>query len=383
MEHIRLPLLSAYFLYDKVQSEERLKQCDKSRELIQEALMYNLLKDRRNQVQNERTRSRKSFSHVEALVVVGGEDDRVVLRTVDAYFPALDRWMPLQCSPYALSKHGVVACGENMLYMAGGEAPDSTPNETFWVFNTVLDEWKQLASLIIPRAELGMAIVDGCIYAVGGITHGEKRLQTTERYDPLLNLWKNCASMKVAISSPAVCSLNGLLYVAGGTVGDPGELVDLVQCYNPASDSWKELAPMLIPRTGCASCALNGLIYVIGGWYADDENSNRVEYYDPKLDKWVLCKSMIERRHRPAVAVLNNRIYVCGGEESFNLYHDTIECYDASINEWQIVTCMNNGRSWLSCTTLRLQNPLFDNNNNNNNDFIVCGETADDDDDDR
>ena len=64
--------------------------------------MYNLLKDRRNQIQNERTRSRKSFSHIEALVVVGGEDDRVVLRTVDAYFPSLNRWTSLQCSPYAL-----------------------------------------------------------------------------------------------------------------------------------------------------------------------------------------------------------------------------------------------------------------------------------------
>ena len=126
-------------MYDKVQSEERIKQCDKSRELIQEALMYNLLKDRRNQVQNERTRSRKSFSHVEALIVVGGEDDRVVLRTLDAYFPTLDRWQSLQCSPYALSKHCVVsACGENILYLAGGEIPDGTQNETFWSFNTIL-----------------------------------------------------------------------------------------------------------------------------------------------------------------------------------------------------------------------------------------------------
>ena len=108
---MRLPLISAYFLYDKIQSEICLKSCEICQALIQEALTYNLLKDRRNQFQSERTRSRQSFSHLEALVVIGGEDDSGVLRSVDAYFPLIDRWFPLQCSPYALSKHGIVSGG--------------------------------------------------------------------------------------------------------------------------------------------------------------------------------------------------------------------------------------------------------------------------------
>ena len=44
------------------------------------------------------------------------------------------------------------------------------------------------------------------------------------------------------------------------------------------------------------------------------------------------------------------------------MYHESIESYDISTDEWTIVTCMSNGRSWLACCTLRLQNPLFDNN---------------------
>jgi len=42
-----------------------------------------------------------------------------------------------------------------VLYMAGGEWPDQNPNETFWQFNSVLDEWKELNSLLTPRSELG------------------------------------------------------------------------------------------------------------------------------------------------------------------------------------------------------------------------------------
>ena len=44
---------------------------------------------------------------------------------------------------------------EKVLYMAGGEWPDGNPNDTFWQFNSTLDEWKQLSSLQTPRSELG------------------------------------------------------------------------------------------------------------------------------------------------------------------------------------------------------------------------------------
>jgi N-acetylneuraminic acid mutarotase len=169
--------------------------------------------------------------------------------------------------------------------------------------------------------------------------------------------------MRVEIASPACCSLNGLLYVIGGMSDEDSNqyqdvINNLVQCYNPATDTWEELASMSIPRVGCGVCSFNGYLYVIGGF--TNEISKTVEYYDPVNDKWHKCKDMNEKRHRPGVAVLNNRLYVCGGEEDTNLFHDSIECYDSIINEWATCANMNSGRSWLSCATLRLHNPLLD-----------------------
>lgn len=88
-----------------------------------------------------------------------------------------------------------------------------------------------------------------------------------------------------------------------------------------------------------------------------------VECYDPELNQWEACPSMISMRHKPGVAVLNNFIYVCGGETLFNYYHDSIEAYDIQNSQWSFITLMNSGRSWLSCATLRLQNPLGDDSN--------------------
>jgi N-acetylneuraminic acid mutarotase len=316
--------------------------------------MYNLLKDRRNQLQNKRTRSRCSFNHLEALIVIAGEDENVVLKSVDCYIPSIQHWFPLRSSPLALSKHGIVAHDETLIYMTGGEGPDTMANDTLWQYNSILNEWKQLSSLQTARSELGLAIVDGSIYAVGGI-YDEKRLATVERYDPSLNTWKYCAPMKLPLTNPTVSSLNGLLYVIGGTFIDEDDVVDTVQVYNPSTDHWKELSSMIMPRSGCGSCAFNDQIYVLGGFCATE--LSQFECYDVNLDQWKNMPSMLEARYKPGVAILNNLIYACGGRKSENIYCDSIEAFSLDNQQWSIVTFMSKARAWLSCASLRVQKP--------------------------
>ena len=46
------------------------------------------------------------------IVAVGGEDDKVVLRSVECFDPINDKWLTLACLPFAISKHGVVVTGK-------------------------------------------------------------------------------------------------------------------------------------------------------------------------------------------------------------------------------------------------------------------------------
>ena len=39
--------------------------------------------------------------------------------------------------------------------MAGGEWPDGNPTDSFWQYNYILDEWKELTNLQTARSELG------------------------------------------------------------------------------------------------------------------------------------------------------------------------------------------------------------------------------------
>lgn len=61
------------------------------------------------------TRIVKYFNFVtdktEVIVAVGGEDDKVVLRSVETFDPNTLTWKPLACLPFAISKHGIVSAG--------------------------------------------------------------------------------------------------------------------------------------------------------------------------------------------------------------------------------------------------------------------------------
>ena len=48
----------------------------------------------------------------EVIVTVGGEDDKVVLRSVESFDPLTNQWKSLACLPFAVSKHGLVVSGE-------------------------------------------------------------------------------------------------------------------------------------------------------------------------------------------------------------------------------------------------------------------------------
>lgn len=53
--------------------------------------------------------------YMEVIICVGGEDDKVVLRSVEMFDPDSLRWKPLACLPFAISKHGMVSSGNYRL----------------------------------------------------------------------------------------------------------------------------------------------------------------------------------------------------------------------------------------------------------------------------
>ncbi|XP_077475924.1 kelch-like protein 24 isoform X1 [Stigmatopora argus] len=353
LEYIRLPLICPYYLHDVIESHDVIKDNPVCQKLISEAKDYLLLKDRRRELYNSRVRPRRSTETLEVIITVGGEDDKVVLCSMQSFNPLTNEWREHACLPFAVSKHGLVV-SDSLLYIAGGEFPDGSASRETWRYDPCFDSWMEMASMSVPRSELGLVMLDGLIYAVGG-WEGGSRLAAVECYNPHTNAWEFTGSVKMGVTSPAVVALDGLLYVTGGAVMEDGDGSDLTQVFNPKTDTWTEVAPMQIPRSGSAACTLKGKIYVIGGWHATKENTDKVECYDPKTNQWTMCAPMKERRYRPGVAVVDGKIYVLGGEEGWDRYHDTIERFCDVTDTWEIVGEMLTSRSWLGCASLMLR----------------------------
>lgn len=55
-----------------------------------------------------------SLGTADVIVTVGGEDDKVVLRSVESFDPVTSQWKSLACLPFAVSKHGLVVSGEQI-----------------------------------------------------------------------------------------------------------------------------------------------------------------------------------------------------------------------------------------------------------------------------
>ncbi|MCW4045091.1 MAG: hypothetical protein NWE94_06200 [Candidatus Bathyarchaeota archaeon] len=162
-----------------------------------------------------------------------------------------------------------------------------------WVFaNAVEDSWVSKAPMQEARGGLGVAAVDGKIYAIGGsIASGSDTLTggfvgTNEEYNPETDTWTFKKSMPTPRRSFAIAAYQNKIYCIGGTTGyssDTGYAhTSANEVYDPATDAWETKAAMPTARSAVAAHVVDGKIYLIGG----DPNGLLNEVYDPATDTW-------------------------------------------------------------------------------------------------
>ena len=130
------------------------------------------------------------------------------------------------------------------IYVVGGMAHDGTFIESVEVnytgFSSICEEWRYVASMSTPRANPAVTVLDGLLYAIGGV-NAEGILSSGERYDPEQNTWSPIAPMSAARFGAGVVAAPG----AGGVVvvggyNSSGVLRSLER-YSPATDTWDTL----------------------------------------------------------------------------------------------------------------------------------------------
>ena len=153
------------------------------------------------------------------------------------------------------------------------------------------DSWTQKAGMAHKRFFHCAVVLDGLLYAMGGIGGGNQGTTTMESYDPASSTWTSRASMPIAEPKHefACAAINGRIYVAGGLDGDGSEESASVEVFTPGTDTWT--AGASLPSGGAARAGVTGsTLFVAKSGHVDSDNE--MWRYDDIGDSWTSVASI-------------------------------------------------------------------------------------------
>lgn len=71
---------------------------------------------------------------------------------------------------------------DGLIYLVGGCTDSQRHRRDLISYNPVTGNWSVLASMATARSRLAVAVLDGCLYAVGGTNKDFEVLKTVEKY---------------------------------------------------------------------------------------------------------------------------------------------------------------------------------------------------------
>ncbi len=209
------------------------------------------------------------------------------------------------------------------------------------------NSWTTKEPMNTARGGLGVAVVNGKIYAIGG-SNNDTQLGVTEEYNPVTDTWTTKAPMPTPRSGFAIAVYQNKIYCIGGMTGDSEIFVSgitgITEVYDPATDKWATNSSMPTPRADLCASVVNGTIYCIGGkkyWGVEEsyQELNVTEAYNPATDSWTKKSPMPIPVLGCTSAVLDGKIYVTGGSRHFQLGWDlatvgSTQVYDPENDAW-------------------------------------------------
>ncbi|KAM5132591.1 kelch repeat and BTB domain-containing protein 8-like isoform 1-T1 [Mantella aurantiaca] len=240
---------------------------------------------------------------------------------MNSYDPTTDSWEKLPfCSN--LVQSGIISVG-CCLYVSGGFRRLHSFSNELYMYDSVLNKWKELPPMKYPRAGHGFQAYKNKLYAFGG--YNTKLVDSVECFSMLDNSWHNVSSMPLALHNFTNTVHKGKLFAFGG-IAQIG--IHRLHCqhhqgyqiYDTLTDTWSQfLLPILFSGAGCV--VMDDKLYIIVTYEAryggPDEQPDifSESYCIDHLGR--ICDSaippVVKSISGSAVIQWQHRIYIVGG----------------------------------------------------------------------
>ncbi len=312
------------------------------------------------------------FLGIVALTLTSCQDHQNVIG-----IDGLGTWTNRAPIPVGRAEVGVAEL-DGKVYTIGGteqngqDAPNyaSTLN---MMYDPATNAWQKRASLPFGLSHVGVASLDGKLYAIGGFTspvHFDAH-DLAFVYDPTTDKWRALPPISGVRGSVAAVAVDGRLHIFGGRnslrvvkISTPGSpdffagygTVATHEIYDPATGNWTPGVPLPGPtRDHVGVALLDGKVHLFGGRVADfTDNLDRHDVYDPKTETWTVAAPLPVPRSAGAYTVLTDRIIYAGGEctASGDAFSD-VTAYNSKTDSWTTLTPLPRGRHAFGAATVK------------------------------
>jgi N-acetylneuraminic acid mutarotase len=240
------------------------------------------------------------------------------------------RWSHIGDYPVRLSEVSAIAIADRIYVMGGKitndnqDLADNRDVDYNHIYNPNTDQWTKRAGMPTPRYDVGLASLNGRIYAISS---------RNESYDPASDSWQQHAPLPHGGAHLGIAAVGSHVFAFSA---EGPSLCAQNMAFDPESDSWQARSPIPTPRLFASVVALGDRIYVMGGLGYDDKGRlglvrNEVEVYDPAADRWEK-KQPIPDGVSGTAGVFDDRIFLVGDGSK------EIHAYDPRTEQWSRTT---------------------------------------------
>ena len=219
---------------------------------------------------------------------------------------------------------------DGCIYVVGGDGAARGSAQHVESLDPLTGAWRVEAALIEGRAYHAAASAGGRLYAFGGLLGREiEFIASMEVFDPRTGEWQFGASLPRGINRVATASEGEKIYLVGGIADGVGNDATIL-VFDAETEAWDSLPPMSLPRHGTTAVILHDILYVIGGYGPRPLGS--VEAFDLEGGTWSEKASLLVPRGFAGAAAVDGRIYLYGGRVDETRV--VTEVYDPQTDTW-------------------------------------------------
>jgi DNA-binding CsgD family transcriptional regulator len=228
--------------------------------------------------------------------------------------------------------HLGLAAVEGRIFAIAGQGPEGVTGAVE-IYDPAEDIWTRGSDKPTPATDVSAAAIGTDVYVPGGCDNAGSPAQTVEVYDAVANTWRQVSPLSKPLCAYALATMDEKIYLFGGW--DGAQYVADAYAYEPETDLWTEVSPMPAPRGFASAAALEGHIYVVGGYDGETELT-ACAAYEPEEDSWRACAPLAVGRGGLGLVGLRGNLYAIGGG-GWSSYLGFNERYNPDDDAWNAI----------------------------------------------